>query len=285
MKVIPTLEKTIAGDVLNRLQLFQQRREINLPPDYSASNALKSAWLTILETKDKDKKFALDVCSKESIANALLKMCIQGLSPAKMQCYFVVHGNLLTMMRSYQGTKAVAKRVAGIKDVLPQVLYKNDVFEFETDLSTGRSKITKHQPKFENIIDGNETGAFAIVIEADGSTNAYIMTMPQIKQAWQQGYMGDTHKKFPGEMAKKTITYRACKNYINSSNDADLFKGGDEDDDNVEITVIEEIKENSNKESLQLNENTPAAKPEKIEKKKEVAAVTKPGEEETLNFD
>lgn len=275
VKVIPQLEKTIAGDVLNRLALFQQRREINLPQDYSPANALKSAWLTILETEDRNKKPALEVCSQPSIANALLKMVIQGLSPAKMQCYFVVHGSLLTMMRSYQGTKAVAKRVAGIKDVLPKIIYEGDIFEYENDVINGRQRVTKHTQKFENINDEKITGCYATVIEGDNSTNVEIMTIAQVRKAWAQGYDSLAKKNFPGEMCKKTITYRACKNYINSSNDADLFKDGDEDEDNVVVTVAEEIKENGNKENLTLPENTTVVQPEKIKREKEKETVKK----------
>jgi recombination protein RecT len=261
-------ETTMADRVLSKLSQYQSRREINLPKDYSPQNALKSAWLTILETQDRNKKLATEVCTKESIANALLKMCIQGLSPAKAQCYFVVHGTQLTMMRSYQGTKAVAKRVAGIKDVLPHIIYDGDVFEYALDSATGRQKLIKHEQKFENIIDTKITGAYAIVIEADNSTQLEIMTIAQIRKSWAQGYVGDAHKNFPDQMAKKTVTYRACKGYINSSNDADLFVDGDEDADVIGFTAAEEIKDNANKEPISID-NTPPVEPQRLEKKKE----------------
>lgn len=268
-------EKTMADQVLSKLSNYQERREINLPKDYSPQNALKSAWLTILETQDKNKKPATEVCTKESVANALLKMVIQGLSTAKAQCYFVVHGNQLTMMRSYQGTKAVAKRVAGIKDVLPHVIYEGDIFEFDLDATTGRKKLVKHEQKFGSIDDSKITGAYAIVIESDGSLQLEVMTIAQIRKAWNQGYVGDAHKNFPGEMAKKTVTYRACKGYINSSNDADLFKDGDEDGDPISIQVAEEIKESGNKETLKLEE-APTATFEKKVPVKEVSDAKAP---------
>ncbi|WP_243124300.1 recombinase RecT [Clostridium sp. AWRP] len=38
---------------------------------------------------------------------------MQGLTPAKKQCYFVVYGKQLQLMRSYMGTAAVTKRLNG----------------------------------------------------------------------------------------------------------------------------------------------------------------------------
>ena len=42
--------------ILAKVQKFQQHGELDLPPNYSAANALKSAWLILQQTVDKDKK-------------------------------------------------------------------------------------------------------------------------------------------------------------------------------------------------------------------------------------
>ena len=78
-----------------------------LPAHYNAQNALKAAYLRLQSVKDRQGRPALNICSQPSIANALLDMAIQGLSPAKIQCYFIVYGNELQMRRSYFGTIAV----------------------------------------------------------------------------------------------------------------------------------------------------------------------------------
>jgi recombination protein RecT len=59
-----------------------------MPANYSYSNALKSAYLILSETVDREKKPVLQRCSQASIINTLLDMTIQGLSSAKKQCYF-----------------------------------------------------------------------------------------------------------------------------------------------------------------------------------------------------
>lgn len=96
-------ERNITDNVLNKVRKFQQDGQIYFPNNYSPENALKSAWLKLQEVKDKNGKLALDVCTKPSIANALLNMIIQGLNPMKNQCYFIPFGNQLTLMRSYFG--------------------------------------------------------------------------------------------------------------------------------------------------------------------------------------
>ena len=83
--------------VTARVREFQNKGELYFPSNYVPENALKSAWLTIQETEDKNRKPALEVCTKESIANALLSMVIQGLNPDKKQCYFIVYGNKLQL--------------------------------------------------------------------------------------------------------------------------------------------------------------------------------------------
>ena len=80
--------------VLSKIKDFEEAGELKLPTNYSAANALKSAWLILQETKDRNDKPALVVCTKESVANALLDMVVQGLSPMKKQCYFIVYGSI-----------------------------------------------------------------------------------------------------------------------------------------------------------------------------------------------
>lgn len=122
-------EKTLADNVLNKVNMFAKTGALKLPENYSAANALKFAWLMLSQTVDKDKRPVLQTCSKESVANAFLEMCIQGLNPMKKQCYFIAYGGKLEMQRSYQGSIAVAKRVGNVKSVHANVIYEGDVFE------------------------------------------------------------------------------------------------------------------------------------------------------------
>src|SRR5699024_7740205 len=122
---VAIIQKDITDDVNNSLARLQDDGLV-LPPNYSASNALKSAFFTLQEVKDRNDKPALEVCTRESIANSLLDMVVQGLSPAKTQCYFIVYGQQLQMMRSYFGTQAVLKRLNNVDNIWANVIYQDD---------------------------------------------------------------------------------------------------------------------------------------------------------------
>lgn len=268
MADLAILKKDVVDVVTEKIRDFQKSNEIHLPANYSADNALKSAWLTLQETTDRDKKPVLQVCTTDSIANALLDMVVQGLNPVKKQCYFVAYGSKLALMRSYHGTKAVIKSVAKAKDVDAQVVYKGD--EFEYTIEKGRKKILNHSQKIENIKNENILAAYCVVSFEDGRPDYVdIMTIDQIKQAWKQGYgykeNGDgTHQKFTEEMAKKTVTNRACKAYINSSCDDNLLLHhfNRTEEAIAEVKADEEIAENANIETIDIQAEVQTAEVE-----------------------
>lgn len=123
--------KNVVEKVLARVTAMQKNEGLVIPSDYSPANALNAAYLKLQEVKDKKGKPALTACTQASISMALLDMVIQGLSPSKNQCYFIPYGNQLTLMRSYMGTVAAAKRFGNIKDVFAQVVYEGDLFKYE----------------------------------------------------------------------------------------------------------------------------------------------------------
>lgn len=219
----------ISDQVLAKIEQFQQDGGLRLPANYSVENHMKSAWLVLQSTTDRNGKRALDVCTKGSIANALFDMVLQGLSVSKKQGYFIVYGNSLEFQRSYFGTMALAKRCGGIKgEPVANIIYEGDEFIYMIDPKTGRKSIIKHEQKLENIDNSKIVGAYAIVTYADDTTEVTIMSMAQIRAAWNQGATkgnSPAHKNFTDEMAKKTVIGRACKAVINSSDDAWLYEG------------------------------------------------------------
>ncbi len=237
-------EKEITSQVLTRINSFVNAGELKIPKDYSPENALKGAMLLLQEMKNRDGKLILDVCTKNSIAQALLKMCVEGLSPLKKQGYFIPYGAELQWSRSYQGSIALAKRVGDVVDVVSNVIYTKDDFEFSVDVETGYKKIVKHVQKLENIDNSQIIGAYAVVIYKDGRKDLEVMTFAEIQAAWNQGMMkgkSGAHTNFTQEMCKKTVINRACKTPINSSSDAILI--GDESD-NTPDSTIEDVKQN-----------------------------------------
>ncbi|WP_101772361.1 RecT family recombinase [Peptostreptococcus faecalis] len=261
-------EKNITDKALNAINKYVSDGVLHLPQNYSISNAMKSAYLTLEQTTDKDGNSVLKTCSKESIYQALLDMGIQGLTPSKNQCYFVAYGKKLTLMRSYMGTMAIAKRQEDIRDIKAYCIYEGDEFETDYDYESGVLKVSKYKPNFGNVDTSKMKGAFAVIIGEEGVIHTELMTMPQIKAAWSMGASkgnSKAHNNFNDEMAKKTVISRACKLFINTSDDSDVllgdsFASSDEErieevkKESIDITVKEEIENNANSEVIDIDD-------------------------------
>jgi len=248
--------------VTTKLRTYTDDKELILPANYSIENALKSAWLALQEAVDKDKRPVLQACSQASIANALLDMAVQGLNPGKDQCYFIAYGQKLVCQRSYFGTMAVAQRVAGASDIWAEVVYEGD--EFEYAISHNRKTVSKHTQKIGNVKPGAIVAAYCVIeFSNDKPSFTEIMTIAQIKKAWAKSKMDpdaptSVHSQFPEEMAKRTVTNRACKALINSSSDDNLFLEhfNRADEEGAALELEAEIEENANKDFIDVDPET-----------------------------
>jgi recombination protein RecT len=260
------IKKDTVDIVAAKVKQFQENGELHFPANYSPENAMKSAWLilqTIKTGKNDGYKPALEVCTKDSIANSLLDMVVQGLNPAKKQGYFIVYGKQLTFQRSYFGTMAVTKRVTGAKDIDAAVIYEGDEVDYE--MVNGRITNLTHKQKFGNINKDKIQGAYATIVMADGTVYHELMTIDEIRKAWSKAQFwgdnqkvekeGSTHDEFKGEMAKKTVINRACKKFMNASDDSSLVMQHINRADEVaeEAAVEEEIKNNANGEIIDVD--------------------------------
>lgn len=217
------MKRDVVDVVEEKVRQFQQSGQLALPANYSAENAMKSAWLTLQTTRDKDDQLVLQVCAKDSIANSLLDMVVQGLNPAKKQCYFIAYGKTLVCQRSYFGDMALVQRVLPGSEIWYGVVYQGDQFEYQ--LERGQRKITKHVQRIENIKPDNITAAYCVIEDGKGGAiHTEIMTLDQIKRAWQQSKTykengNGPHQKFPDQMCLRTVIRRACKAIVNASSD------------------------------------------------------------------
>jgi recombination protein RecT len=262
-----------------------------LPSNYSAENALKSAGLILQDLKVKGGERALDVCDRASIANSLLSMVVQGLNPDKKQCYFIPYSTTLTLQRSYFGNEALAKRLdPQIKQINADVVYKDDVFEYEK--KRGITVITKHAQKIGNVKRENIIAAYATIIYEDDHEETTIMSYAEIMQSWKMSKMkpvddsgkldpNSTHGKFTEEMCKKTVTSKACKPIINSSDDSTLVvKFARQSDDEAAVAEVEEeVQENANKVPFEVGEVSEVQDVEFKDVDKETGEVSEPKQE------
>lgn len=267
MSDLSLIKKDTVDVVAIKVREFQQRGEIHFPANYSPENAIKSAWLILQGTVDRNQKPALEVCTRDSVANALLDMVVQGLNPAKKQGYFIVYGNKLVFQRSYFGTMAVAMQVDDtIADVIAEVVYEGDTFKFR--INRGKKEITEHEQSLESIGSKRIKAAYCMVIDHYGHVKrTEIMTFDEIKQAWRQSQMrpiddngaikaGSTHDKFTAEMCKKTVINKTLKPIINASNDSYLFKQSVNRSEGIvaEVEVQAEIAEHANQELIDVDD-------------------------------
>lgn len=276
---IALIKKDTVDVVADRVRKFQEKGELHFPANYSPENAMKAAWLSIQETVDRNQKPALEVCTRDSIANALLNMVVQGLNPVKKQCYFIVYGNKLTLQRSYFGAMHIAKTVdPNIADIVAEVIYEGQTFKYAK--KNGHNYIVEHQMQL-----GDDKkpiiGAYCQVLYKDGTESATVMSIDEIMSAWtkspthpidQNGELKatSTHAQFTGEMAKKTVINRACKSIINSSGDDSLLIEAfrQTEADLAEAEAQEEIEANANtifvegfdeeRDAVQLPDSVPA---------------------------
>lgn len=218
MNQLIKMQKGITEAVGKRIKVLEGEG-LTLPEQYSAKNALSSAFFTL------QKVYGIEKATQESIANALLDMVTQGLSPAKTQCYFIVYGNELQMQRSYFGTVAALKRLTNVSKVKAEVIHDGDVFEIGSNEDM-EMIVTKFEPKFENM-NKPIIGAFAMIKLEDGSINYTVMTKEEIDKSWQQSRNKNNkvQQNFGQEMAKRTVLNRAAKMFINTSDDSDLLTG------------------------------------------------------------
>lgn len=237
--------------VLDRVKQMQDTQDLSLPKNYNASNALNAAFLELQKVQDRNHRPALEVCTHDSIVKSLLDMTLQGLSPAKDQCYFIVYGNELQMQRSYFGTVAAVKRLDGVKKVRAEVVHEDDVFAIGANEDM-ELIVKQFIPKFENQ-DKPIIGAFAM-IKTDEGTDFTVMTKKEINQSWAQTRQKNNkvQQNFSQEMAKRTVLNRAAKMFINTSDDSDLLTGAindttsnEYDDERRDVTPVEDEKQST----------------------------------------
>ena len=180
-KNLPLLQKDITDSVMLRVKDLEETGGLMFPKNYSAANQIKAAWFVLQETKDRNGKPALEVCNKNTIANAVLDMVIQGLSVSKKQGYFIVYGDKLEFQRSYFGTVALAKQCGMQGNPVANVIYEGDDFTYQINTETGLTSIVKHEQKFENVDISKIKGAYAIVTMPDGQRQVTIMSIAQIQ--------------------------------------------------------------------------------------------------------
>lgn len=186
---------------------------MRLPDNYQYTNAIKSFCLALPDVK------GIENATARSVFLAAQSYVSKGLDISKNQCALIMYGDKLTLQKQYQGNTALAKKSnSNIKDIIANTIFEGDKIEIEK--INGRT-IVHHQTSFENM-NNKVIGAYATVIYDDGTVDNEIMPISMIEMSWSMTRAGtSTHKKFPSQMAEKTLLNKLSLRLINSSIDSE----------------------------------------------------------------
>jgi len=240
-KQIAVIERDVSDKVMKRVRELESGHGLLLPAGYSPENALKSGFLLLRQTVNKDGVPALQVCTNDSVTMTFLDIVLQGLNPSKSQCYLIVRGDKLTLLRSYFGTERALRTVMPEVDLVPcQVIYEGDTIEYDIGAFgakptlVGQKIITKHTQSFANM-NNHIIGVYGYIIKSDGELIASdMMTSNEVFASWKQSTTGvflpdgtlnpkSTHARFPVEMTKKTLLSRMCKRPLKTTDDSAMI--------------------------------------------------------------
>lgn len=238
----------------NLNSLLESKKEA-MPTSFNKTRFLQNCMTVLQDTK------GIENCDAASVARTMLKGAFLGLDFFNKECYAIVYGGNVQFQTDYKGEKKLAKKysVRPIKDIYAKLVRKDDVFIEE--IKDGQQTIQFKPIPFN---DGEIIGAFAVALFEDGGLVYEVMSSAEIEQTrknYSKQANGQAWTKSTGEMYKKTVLRRLCKNIeldfdtieqkeaFEDGGDLDLNKGPEQqsplnnvvDADFVDITVDEQV--------------------------------------------
>lgn len=215
-------------------------------PDKVDKQRLALNFISLLQDKPELTKFGASV-----MAPMVVRCAKDNLDVLNQEVYiYEGYGGKLTYTPSYKGLRkmAIQKSVKPIKDITAKLIYEGDTLDEE--YANGESHL-HYKSNFMN--RGKWLGVFCTVLFKDGSEIHEIMNMDDINAIKAKSKNSGAWKDFPGEMAKKAVIRRICKQITMDFNDkeqADSFSGADEFIDNPKEQAAHDIEQNANKQDL-----------------------------------
>lgn len=206
----------------NLEKLLESKREA-LPTNFNKTRFLQNCMTVLQDTKDIQK------ADPVSVARTMLKGAFLGLDFFNRECYAIIYGNQVQFQTDYKGEVKLAKKysVRPIKDIYAKLVREGD--EFEEVIEEGVPTIN-FRPKPFN--DGEILGAFAVALFADGGIIYETMSTSDIEDTrknYSKQANGQAWTKSKGEMYKKTVLRRLCKNIeldFDTIEQAEAFEDG-----------------------------------------------------------
>lgn len=193
----------VIHDNLNKL--LDSKREA-MPTGFNKTRFLQNCMTVLQDTKDIDK------CDPISVARTMLKGAFLGLDFFNKECYAITYGGTVQFQTDYKGEKKLAKKysVRPVKDIYAKLVRQGD--EFIEEIKDGQQTIQFRPQPFNN---GEILGAFAVALFEDGGMVYEVMSAEEIEETrknYSKQPNGQAWAKSKGEMYKKTVMRRLCKN-------------------------------------------------------------------------
>lgn len=242
-------EVTKRNDFSVALTTELESQKAALPDDFNIPRFVQNS-IALLNGNDVLQDFAKENGTTQ-IKQGLLRGAYLGLDALNNEMYLVPYGKSLNFMPSYKGMVKLAQKYATreIKTIYAKVVRDGD--EFEEIIDHGEPSINFKAIPFNNkpII-----GVFAVCQYKDGGMVCEVMSLDDVDQCRKSSKAKNSlaWTGFWGEMAKKTVLRRLCKNLSidMDAKAAEAFDSGLEIETDIKEQVKNEIEENANKKDL-----------------------------------
>lgn len=228
------------SDVINLAKDFIKTNNIITSKKYNVENAMVSLFTNVLSVKDKNDKSVMETCTPLSIQNAIYECITNELTPSKKQTYFIPYGGELTSQTSYFGNVKRAKDVANVI-IHSQVVREGDSIDIE--MRANGTMLIRHKPDIKSL---NKPIIMAYAVASNPVTgevvDSDIMTIEEIKKSWAKSKSGgQVSKEFPHEMARRTVTNRLAKHFINTSDDTNKIIITNPDGTQIQVNEYDDL--------------------------------------------
>lgn len=195
-------------DNLNKL--LDSKREA-LPKSFNQTRFLQNCMTVLQDTP------GIAECNPMSVARTMLKGAFLGLDFFNKECYAVIYRGQVEFQTDYKGEVKLAKKYSTkpVREIYAKLVREGD--EYSEEIVAGNQVINFKPIPFNN---GEIIGAFAIVNYTDGTMASDSMSKEEIEKikenfSRKSNKTGEYSKAWvvtPGEMYKKTVLRRLCKN-------------------------------------------------------------------------
>lgn len=221
----------------NLNNLLDSKREA-MPSNFNKTRFLQNCMTVLQDT------YGIEDCSPISVARTMLKGAFLGLDFFNKECYAVIYKGQVEFQTDYKGEVKLAKKYSTkpVREIYAKLVRDGD--EFEEGIINGNQTINFKPKPFNN---GEILGAFAVVIYTDGTMQYDTMSKDEIEKikvnfSRKSNKTGEYSKAWvvtPGEMYKKTVLRRLCKNI---DLDFDSIEQRQAFEDAAEIDFNQEVK-------------------------------------------